>query len=94
VIVKLDAVTLSTVPEEPPAAGPERAFEPAPPPAAPRAAIAEVNDALVAVADPPLDVALTMPYAPPPIAIAITVAPTASRLVILRENMFIASFVR
>jgi hypothetical protein len=44
-----------------------------------------VDDAAVAVAEPPLAVALTMPYAPPPIAMA--VAPMAIDLVSLRENM-------
>ncbi|HEY0517643.1 MAG TPA: hypothetical protein VGD00_11015 [Solirubrobacteraceae bacterium] len=61
-IVKLDFETLVTVPDDPPAAGPDRALDPPPPPPKPRCAGAgEVDDALVAVPEPGLAVALTMP---------------------------------
>jgi hypothetical protein len=59
-IVKLDLDTLSTVPDDPPAAGPDRALD-----LAPRATaspdVAEVDDAVVAVPEPVLAVAPTMP---------------------------------
>ena len=79
---KPEADTLLTLPIDPPAAGPDRALDP--PPATRCADIAEVDDAVVAV-PAVLAVALRMPYAPPPIAIA--VAPTAIDLVSLWENM-------
>jgi hypothetical protein len=82
--VKLDLETISTVPDDPPAAGPDRALDP-PLPGTRCADVAEVDDAVVAVPDPVLAVALTMPYAPPPIAMA--VAPMAMDLVSLGENM-------
>jgi hypothetical protein len=59
--------TLSTVPDDPPAAGPDRAFDP-PPPGTRCADLAGADDAVLAVADPVLAVpdpvlavALTMP---------------------------------
>jgi hypothetical protein len=59
VIVKLDADTLSTVPDDPPAAGPDRALElPPPRTSCPDGAEADVA---VAVPEPVLAVALTMP---------------------------------
>jgi hypothetical protein len=61
-MVKLDVETLLTVPDDPPAAGPERALDP--PPRGTRCAdVAEVDDAVVAVPEPApaLAVALTMP---------------------------------
>jgi hypothetical protein len=58
--VKLDVDALATVPTAPPAAGPDRAFDPAPPSAGrPDGAAAEV--AVVAVPEPLLAVAVTMP---------------------------------
>jgi hypothetical protein len=59
-IVKLDSETLSTLPDDPPAAGPDRAFDP-PPRAAGRADVAEADVAVIATPDPVLAVALTMP---------------------------------
>jgi hypothetical protein len=58
--VKLDVETLLTVPDAPPAAGPERAFDP-PPPGARCADAAEADVAVVAAPEPVLAVALTMP---------------------------------
>jgi hypothetical protein len=58
--VKLDADTLSTVPDDPPAAGPDRALDPPPPPAG-FADVTEADVAVVAVPEPVLAVALTMP---------------------------------
>jgi hypothetical protein len=84
VIVKLDADTLSTVPAAPPAAGPERALDP-PPPGANCLDAAGANVAAVVVPALLPALALTMPYAPPPIATA--VAPIAIDLVNFRENM-------
>jgi hypothetical protein len=79
--VKPDLEVLLTLPDDPPAAGPDRALEP-PPRATGRADAAEADVAVVVVPDPVLAVALTMPYVPP--AIAMTVAPMAMTL---RENM-------
>jgi hypothetical protein len=59
--VKPDVDTLATVPDAPPAAGPDRAFDPPPaatPPAEPPLAPAELA---LAAADPLLDVALMIP---------------------------------
>src|SRR5258706_15820419 len=44
VIVKPEVVTLSTVPDAPPAAGPDRAFDAPPPPARPPPAMTVVLD--------------------------------------------------
>jgi hypothetical protein len=80
--------TLLMVPDDPPAAGPERAFDPPP---ASRADVVGVEAAVVAVLEvvvpePLLAVAPpTMPYAPPPITTI--VAPMAMGLVSLWENM-------
>jgi hypothetical protein len=74
--VKLDADTLPTVPTTPPAAGPDRAFEPAFA-ANPAVAVCPV----LAPAAPLPEVALTIPAAPP--AITTTAAPMARGLVIL-----------
>jgi hypothetical protein len=74
--VKLDVDTLLTVPTTPPAAGPDRALDPA-----------FAADTAVAVcpvlppAEPLLEVALTIPAAPPPITT--TAAPMAMGLVSL-----------
>jgi hypothetical protein len=58
--VKVDVDTLATVPTVPPAAGPDRAFDPLPPSAGrPDGAAGEV--VVVAVPEPLLAVALTMP---------------------------------
>jgi hypothetical protein len=82
--VKPDADTLSTVPDDPPAAGPDRAFDPPPPRVCcPGAAAAEV--AAVAVPEPLLEVTLTMPAVPPPITTA--AMPAASNLVALLEKL-------
>jgi hypothetical protein len=81
--VKLDADTVSTVPDAPPAAGPDRALDP-PPATAGRPAVAAEKVAVVAEPEPLL-AAVTMPYAPP--AIAIAAAPIAMNLVSLPENM-------
>jgi hypothetical protein len=81
---KPDVDTLLTFPIDPPAAGPDRALDP--PLAGTRCPdAAEADVAVVTVPGPVVAVALTMPYVPPPIAIA--VAPTAMDLVSLRENM-------
>jgi hypothetical protein len=81
--VKPDADTLSTVPDDPPAAGPDRAFDPPPPgTCCPNVAAGE---AAVAVPEPPLEVALTMPAVPPPITRA--AMPAARNLVAFREKL-------
>jgi hypothetical protein len=63
-IVKLDLETLSTVPDDPPAAGPDRALDPRPPGMrcadVVEAGVAEA-DMVVVVPEPVLAVALTMP---------------------------------
>jgi hypothetical protein len=51
VTVKLDVVMLLIVPTVPPAAGPERAFDPPPDPKPPAAALLEVAEGDVAVAE-------------------------------------------
>jgi hypothetical protein len=59
-IVKLDLETLATAPDDPPAAGPDRAFEPCL--LGTRCAdIADVDGAVVAVGELVLADALTMP---------------------------------
>jgi hypothetical protein len=58
--VKLDLETLPTVPDAPPAAGPERALDP-PPPSAGRPEVALGELAVVAVLELLPAVALTMP---------------------------------
>jgi hypothetical protein len=58
--VKPDAEMLLTLPIDPPAAGPDRALDP-PPADAGWAAAAEAVVAVVAVPEPVLAVALTMP---------------------------------
>ena len=57
--VKLDVDTLATVPTAPPAAGPERAFDP--PPGVNRPAVAEGDVAVVDVPELLPAVALTIP---------------------------------
>jgi len=59
-IVKLDLETLSTVPDDPPAAGPDRALDP-PLGGTGWPGVAEVDVAVVAAPEPVLAVALTMP---------------------------------
>jgi hypothetical protein len=84
VSVKPDPDKLSTVPDDPPAAGPDRAFDPpAPGMCCPGAAAAEV--AAVAVPELPLEAALTMPAVPPPITTA--AMPAARNLVAFREKL-------
>jgi hypothetical protein len=66
--VKLDVDTLLTVPTTPPAAGPDRAFDPdLPANPALGADTAFAACPVLAPAEPLLDVALTIPSAPPPI---------------------------
>src|ERR1700730_13682926 len=90
-MVKLDLETLVTVPDDPPAAGPERALDP-PLRGTCWPDIAEVDVAVTVAPEPVLAVALTMPQPPPPIAMAW--APMARGLVSLRENMGHFAFVR
>jgi hypothetical protein len=71
--VKLDVDTLLTVPTMPPAAGPDRALDPA---CAPDPAVAVCP--VPAPAEPLLEAALTIPAAPP--AITTTTTPTARGL--------------
>jgi hypothetical protein len=80
--VKLDVDTLLTVPTTPPAAGPDRALDPAF--AAGPAFVAVCT--VLAPAEPLLDVALTIPAAPPPITT--TAAPMARGLVNLWVSIF------
>jgi hypothetical protein len=58
--VKPELETLATVPDEPPAAGPDRALDP-PLWGSAWLGIADLEDAAVAVVDPVLAVTLTMP---------------------------------
>jgi len=58
--VKLDLDTLPTVPIDPPAAGPERAFDP-PSPGTVCREVDEEGEAAVALPDPLPALALTMP---------------------------------
>jgi hypothetical protein len=82
--VKAEVDTLLTLPIDPPSAGPDRALDP-PLAGAVCRDVAERDAAVVAVPEPVLAVALTMPYAPPPTAIV--AALMAMDLVSLRENM-------
>ncbi|MDP9258603.1 MAG: hypothetical protein M3Q31_18925 [Actinomycetota bacterium] len=74
--------TLPIVADDPPAAGPERALDP---PFAGIGVVAVVAAVVLAAAELLLEVALTIPKAPP--ATTMTAAPTAMDLVSLRENM-------
>ena len=78
-MVKPDVDRLLTVPDDPPAAGPDRALDPPPPELLLAAGV------VLAAADPLLEVALTIPKEPP--ATAMAAAPTAMDLVSLRENI-------
>jgi hypothetical protein len=82
--VKLDADTLLTVPTTPPAAGADRALDPALP-ANPVVAVCAV---VVARAEPLPEVALTIPAVPPPITT--TAAPMARGLLSLRVSISIS----
>jgi hypothetical protein len=86
VSVKPDVDTLPTVPDAPPAAGPDRALDPPPPnPGPPAEPLLAAAEPLLAVPLPLLAVALTIPYEPP--ATAMAAAPTTMDLVSLRENI-------
>jgi hypothetical protein len=78
--VKLEVDTLLTVPTTPPAAGPDRALDPAF-----AADLAFAVCPVVAPAEPLLEVALTIPAAPPPMTT--TAAPMARGLVSLRVSI-------
>jgi hypothetical protein len=56
VIVKLDVDTLPTVPDDPPAAGPDRALDPPPP-----KPLLAAGELLLAAGEALLEVALTIP---------------------------------
>src|SRR5580704_6976935 len=102
-MVKLDADTLPTVPDAPPAAGPDRALDPPPNPRAPAeplpagagpvlaGPVLADDGPVLAAAGPLLAVALTIPYDVPATAIAAT--PTAMDLLTLRDCMCGALFV-
>jgi hypothetical protein len=81
---KPDVDTLLTLPIDPPAAGPDRALDP-PRPGTGCPGVAAGEVAVVTVPEPALAVALAMPYAPPPVAMAV---PMAIDLANLRENMW------
>jgi hypothetical protein len=87
--VKPEVDTLVTLPDDPPAAGPDRAFDPPPPdPKCPPEALEATCEvvAALAVLEPLLEVALTIPNAPP--ATASAAAPAAIHLVsLVRKNM-------
>jgi hypothetical protein len=77
--VKLDVDTLLTVPTTPPAAGPDRALDPAfPAGRAFAAGPALAACPVLAPVEPLLEVALTIPAVPPPITM--TAAPMARDL--------------
>jgi hypothetical protein len=81
--VKLDGDMLLTVPVVPPAAGPDRTLDP----------ILAIDPGfavctVLAPAEPPLELALTIPYPPP--ASTTTVAPRASGLLSLRVSIAIS----
>jgi hypothetical protein len=62
VMVKPDVDRLPTVPDDPPAAGPDRALDPPPPdPKPPAEPLLEADGLLLAAAEPLLEVALTIP---------------------------------
>jgi hypothetical protein len=61
-MVKLDVDTLPTVPDAPPAAGPDRALDPPPPdPGPPAEPLLAAGGLLLAAAELLLEVALTIP---------------------------------
>jgi hypothetical protein len=95
--MKPDVETLLAVPIEPPAAGPDRAFEPWPPdPDAPENAAARPPPPVVgtdaAAVEPPLEAALTIPNVPVPITMA--AMPAARNLVDLREKVGLRESIR
>jgi hypothetical protein len=73
VIVKPDVDKLLTVPDDPPAAGPDRALDPPPP------------ELLLAAGEVLLEVALTIPEEQP--ATAMATPPATMDMVSLRENI-------
>jgi hypothetical protein len=87
--VKPDADTLVTLPDDPPAAGPDRALDPPPPaPGRPAEALEPTCEvvAALAVLEPLLDVALTIPNTPT--ATTSAAAAAAIHLVrLVRKNM-------
>jgi hypothetical protein len=78
-MVKPDVDTLPTVPDDPPAAGPDRALEPPPP------GLLLATAEVLAVGEL-LDVALTTPEEQPATAMAPT--PATMDMVILRESIY------
>ena len=78
-MVKPDVDRLLTVPDDPPAAGPDRALDPPPP------ELLLAAGELLAVGEALLEVTLTTPEEQP--ATAMAAAPTTMDLVSLRENI-------
>jgi hypothetical protein len=78
-MVKPDVDTLLTVPDDPPAAGPDRALDPPPP------ELLLAAGELLAVGEALLEVALTTPEEQPATAMAAT--PATMDMVSLRENI-------
>jgi hypothetical protein len=80
VIVKPEVDTLLTVPDDPPAAGPDRALDPLPP-----ELLLAAGEALLAAGEALLEVALTLPEEQP--ATAMAAAPATMDMVSLREDI-------
>jgi hypothetical protein len=87
VTVKPEGDVLATVPDVPPAAGPDRALDPLPVPKPPLPAgePPPADEPLLAAAEPPLVIVLTIPYAPLPIAT--TAAPAMTNLITFRLDI-------
>jgi hypothetical protein len=84
-MVKPDVDTLLTVPDDPPAAGPDRALEPPPPGLLLATAEVLAVGELLAVGEALLEAALTAPEEQPATALAAT--PTTMDMVSLRESI-------
>ena len=85
-MVKPGVDTLLTVPDDPPAAGPDRALDPLPPELllAAGEVLLAAGEVLLAAGEALLEVALTIPEEQPATAIAAT--PATMDMVSLREN--------
>ena len=79
-MVKPEVDTLLTVPDDPPAAGPDRALDPPPP-----ELLLAAGELVLAAGEALLEVALTIPEEQP--ATAMATAPATMDMMGLRENI-------
>jgi hypothetical protein len=84
-MVKPEVDTLLTVPDDPPAAGPDRALDPPPPELLLAAGLVLATGVVLAAGEALLEVALTAPEEQPATAMAAT--PATMDMVSLREDI-------